>query len=107
MLLLEVLLALLNFGLLLFRLLLVASENQLGVDRQRIEQEVEPFAVLVRIARAQVQPVVVLVLALDDGVGAICRLFAMMASSNNGLTTTPRVGSRAGRDAPRQHRAAA
>jgi hypothetical protein len=58
---------------LLFGLLLVASENQLGVDRQRVEQEVEPFAVLVRIARAQVQLVVVLVLALDDGVGAVCR----------------------------------
>src|SRR6478609_9234101 len=42
--------------LLLFRLLLVGTKNQFGVGRQRLQENVEPFAVFVGKRHAYVQP---------------------------------------------------
>jgi len=59
--------------LLLFLVLLVGAEHDLAVERQSLEQKVEPLTVFVWERHTEVQPVVVLVLALDDGVGAVSR----------------------------------
>src|SRR5436190_22647922 len=76
--------------LLLFRFLLVGSEHQFGVGRQRLQKNVEPFAVFVGKRHAQVQPVIILSLALDDGVGAMRRSRQMpRASSSIASRTRP------------------
>jgi hypothetical protein len=56
---------------LLLLVLLVGAEHDLAIEWHSLEQQVEPVAILVCEAHADVQPEVVLVLALDDGVGAI------------------------------------
>src|SRR5438105_15425301 len=64
----------LAFALLLFFLvLLVGAEHDLAVERQSLEQKVEPLTVFVWERHTEVQPVVVLVVALDDGVRAVSR----------------------------------
>jgi hypothetical protein len=60
------------FTLLLILVLLVGAEHDLAVERQGLEQKVEPLTVFVRERHTEVEPVVILVLALDDGVSAIC-----------------------------------
>jgi plasmid stabilization system protein ParE len=60
--------------LLLGLVLLIGAQNDLAVERHRLQQQVEALAVLVGKAHPEIQPVVLLVLALDNGVGAMGRL---------------------------------
>jgi hypothetical protein len=75
--------------LLLVRFLLVGPENQLGVGRQRLQENVESFAVLVFEGDAKIQSVVFLSLALDDGIGAMCR--ARHGHLHDSVATGPRT----------------
>ena len=90
----------LNDLLLFLLVLLVGAEDDFAVDRQGLQQKVEPIIIFVREAHADVQPIIVPALALDDGVRAVRRLLISEFLSLR-FAMTPRVNSRAGREAPR------
>src|SRR5207237_4055095 len=49
------------------------TADDLAVERQRLEDDVEAAAVLVREHQAEIEPVVVLAVALDDRIGTVRR----------------------------------
>jgi hypothetical protein len=62
---------------LVFGILVVAgdfADDDFGIERNGLEHDVEALAVLVRECKAEVEPVVVLALALDHRIGAVRRL---------------------------------
>ena len=61
----------LNDLLLLLVVFLIGAEDDFAIDWQSLQQKIEPVIVFVRKAHADVQPIVVLALAFDDGIRAV------------------------------------